>query len=379
MTMHRFLTLSVLLAFFIVTVVPAQQTLTMHPKSVLKPVYGLVGFSHDGRTLATQGGVSGAQLWDVETGSLKKVLLQNVSTNDLSFSPDWRTVATWRWDKRTVSLWDTQTEQLKSTFEQGKFNTAAFSPDGRTVATADPDNRSAHLWDAETGQLKATLDHPKPYRYASGVDGMAFTPDGKTLVTASSGIVYLWEVATAKVRMKLIDPDVRIISEIYRSLKGFSHGDTIYDLAISPDGRTLATASRDATAKLWDLESGRLKAILKHESAVGTVVFSRDSKTLATGSRDRTARLWDVSSGKLIATLPHKGSVNSIDFSADGKLVATGADNDHSVKLWDARTGELLATLDQGRYPLAFSPDGRTLATGGSRSNEVLLWDITFR
>jgi WD40 repeat protein len=377
--MHRFLTVSVLGALLIVTVAPAQQILTMHPKTVLKPERGLVGFSPDGRTLATRG-ISVAQLWDVRTGSPKKVLLPDVSTNDLSFfSPDWQTAATWRCCIKTIRLWDTQTGQLKAILEHGRFNIPpVFSPDGRTVATATLDNRSAHLWDAETGQLKATLDHPKPYRYASGVDSMAFTPDGKTLVTASSEIVYLWEVATAKVRMKLIDPDVRIISEIYRSLKGFSHGDTIYDLAISPDGRTLATASRDATAKLWDLESGKLKAILKHESALASLAFSRDGKTIATGSRDRTARLWDVSSGKVIATLPHKGTVNSLSFSVDNAVIATASDNEKWANVWRVATGEKLAELPGAGPPVVFSPIDRMLATG-SRGEEVLLWDMTFR
>jgi WD40 repeat protein len=155
----------------------------------------------------------------------------------------------------------------------------------------------------------------------------------------------------------------------------FSHASTIYRMAFSPDSRKLATGSSDTTAKLWDVETGRLEATLKHDGRVVALAFSRDSRTLATGSDDTTAKLWDVNSGQLRAELSHKGTVWSIDFSPDGKLIATAADNDHSVKVWDVATGKLLNELKDARYPAAFSPDGRTLATGGQKG-AVLLWDV---
>jgi dipeptidyl aminopeptidase/acylaminoacyl peptidase len=227
--------------------------------------------------------------------------------------------------------------------------------------------------------LLAVLTHPKPYRYASNaVDAVVFSFDGKTFITSSNRRIYLWDVATAKLRGTLIDPDVRLITEIYRSLKGFSHGDTIYDVAISPDGHTLATVSRDHTAKLWDLDSGKLKATLPHGGKVWFVVFSPDNKTLATGSDDRTARLWNASSGKLIATLPHRGTVHSLSFSADSAVISTASDNEKWVNIWRVATGELLVELPEARPPVVFSPIGRTLATA-SRGSDVLLWDIPFK
>src|SRR5712692_9168894 len=114
-------------------------------------------------------------------------------------------------------------------------------------------------------------------------------------------------------------------------------------MAMSPDGRSLATGSRDGTAKLWDVAMGELKNTLKVGWAVNVLAFSPDSKTIATGSG--RGLLWNASTGELIAELPHKGTVWSIDFSPDGKLVATGADNDHSVKVWDVATGKLLNEL----------------------------------
>ena len=355
------------------------RAVVMQPRARLtgrkRSVYALA-FSPDGHILATGGEENAARLWDAATGQTREELYVGSHAHGLTFSPDGRTVAIWAMQR--IVLCNVYSGEKTAVITEPKdiVWSFAFSPDSHSVATSSLYDLSAHLWEAETGGLRATFDHPKPYRYASGVDKVAFSPDGKTLVTTSSEIVYLWDVATAKVRMKLIDPDVRRYSETWRTLKGFSHGDTIYDLAISPDGRTIATASRDGTAKLWDLATGVLRAKLQgHDRGVIRLTFSPDGTTLATGSNDRTARLWDVATGQLKATLEHKGTVWSLSFSADSALIATASDNEKWANVWRVATGELLAELPEARAPVVFSPIGRTLATA-SRGNDVLLWDV---
>ena len=108
-----------------------------------------------------------------------------------------------------------------------------------------------------------------------------------------------------------------------------SHSALVSSVAVSHDGRFLATGSLDKTARLWDVASGTSVAMLEgHSDGVTSVAFSHDGRFLATGSRDNTARLWDVASGTSVAVVEgHSGRVSSVAFSHDGLFLATGLDD----------------------------------------------------
>jgi len=232
----------------------------------------------------------------------------------------------------------------------------AFSPDGRRLATASVDS-TARLWDPATGEHLRTLTG-----HHSTVLGVAFSPDGRRLATASvDKTARLWDPATGKHLLTLT-----------------GHDDMVGGVAFSPDGRLLATASGDKTARLWNPATGKhLRTLTGHDSAVHGVAFSPDGRLLATASDDKTARLWDPATGEHLRTLTgHDDTVWGVAFSPDGRRLAT-ASRDKTARLWDPATGEHLRTLTgyTGKVSgVAFSPDGRLLATA-SLDKTARLWN----
>jgi WD40 repeat protein/type II secretory pathway predicted ATPase ExeA len=216
--------------------------------------------------------------------------------------------------------------------------------------------------------------------HTGSVLGVAFGPDGRTLATASRDrTVRLWDVSDRDRPRQLGQP-----------LTG--HTDEVSSVAFAPDGRTLATASTDDNVRLWDVSDRDRphqlgQPLTGHTGAVNGVVFAPDGRTLATASRDQTAILWDVSERSQPRQLGqpltgHTGAVTTVVFAPDGRTMAT-ASTDSNVRLWDVSDrdrprpiGQPLTGHAHQVFDVAFAPDGRTLATA---SDDVRLWDLTDR
>jgi WD40 repeat protein len=145
-------------------------------------------------------------------------------------------------------------------------------------------------------------------------------------------------------------------SACLQTLEG--HSRPVESVAFSHDSVWLASASNDATVKIWDASSGKCLQTLKgHSGSVQSVAFSHDSVWLASASLDNTVKIWDSSSGECLQTLEgHSNSVASVAFSYDSVWLAS-ASRDKTVKIWDASSGECLQTLSIGRTLFNISID----------------------
>jgi len=198
------------------------------------------------------------------------------------------------------------------------------------------------------------------------VMSVAFSPDGKRLASASAdATVKVWDTATGQ--------------EIL-ALKG--HTGFVNSVAYSPDGKRLTSASSDKTVKVWDAATGQETLTLKgHTGSVNCVAYSPDGQRLASAGQDGTVKVWDAGTGEETLTLKgHTAKVNSVAYRPDGERLASASD-DKMVKVWDAATGQEILTL-KGHTgfvnSVAFSPDGQRLASA-SDDETVKVWDTVTR
>jgi hypothetical protein len=150
----------------------------------------------------------------------------------------------------------------------------------------------------------------------------------------------------------------------------------VSSVAFSPDGK-LVLSGGDKRLKLWNIDTGEcLRTFKGHTKKVNSVSFSHDGKFALSGSGDNTLKLWDIDTGECLRTFEgHTYEVESVTFSPDGKLALSGGDcEDDSLKLWDIDTGECLRTFE-GHTTVVFCPDGR-FALSGSKDKTLKLWQF---
>jgi tricorn protease-like protein len=144
-------------------------------------------------------------------------------------------------------------------------------------------------------------------------------------------------------------------------------------MALSPNGKTVATGSANGTTRLWDVETEKvITKWIGHTGLVSSVCWSADGERVVSGSWDGTARVWDVESGKTVLGPIKTGHrcLNSVKYSPDATKIATGGENENAIKIWDARTGKVLSTLKHSEtWSLTWTSDQKKLISGSSNGS----------
>ncbi|HTU18719.1 MAG TPA: protein kinase, partial [Gemmataceae bacterium] len=335
---------------------PAVQTIEMRAD--------FAGMSRNGRFAVgyspqKEGGL--LSLWDVARQEVKAWLQfpAGKPKGSLQVSDDGRWVATAsaRETKLYALVWNTPVPQPKEIpFAQTDQDTRALSisPDGAFLACQHGDDGLILL------DVREAL--PRPLIRSDEVLAACFSPDGRSLVYHTfSGRVTLWSVSRHQE-----------VTALGHHVKGGQH-ETI-SATFSADGNTFATACGVfRSIRIWKLSGSGEKLVLSgHDGGVPCAPFSPDGRVLASGSKDHLVKLWDITTGQLLRTLPRfESPIQSIAFSPDGRLLATGqfGPTAQPVQIWDLATRQAFALPDdelgQSAYGVAFSPDGKFFAACG--------------
>jgi WD40 repeat protein/serine/threonine protein kinase len=320
---------------------------------------------------------SRTQLWSLATGKPfgeSMPLPPNTVLGVVHFSPDGKKILTENRrfmdvpSRKLPRLWSAVTgkaigQQLGDVTD---IWSAKFSPDSKALVVWYR-NGMGQLFSATTGgpigprqsYIGKTLKGYEFYDPPVEMGENHFSPDGKTFLTLQGDKVQIWSSQTGK--------------PVARPLW---HKGRVLAVAFSPDGKTLVTGSDDQTARLWTAATGKsLGSPLRHRGAVTNVAFRADGTAVLTASLDGTARVWSASTGTALGSpLLHSDGLMSAKFSPDGMTVLTGT-LDGTGRLWSATTGKALSppVRHEGKIvDLQFSPDGQIVLTKSMKQTPAL-------
>ena len=315
-------------------------------------------FSEDDAQVITGGADGFAKVWDARSFALLRTLRADGAVVDAVFAPasgaagNGVIVSTLA---GTLQLWD----------GEGRARDCKVS-DTQRMAYVRADGRLAMVQDAGGAVLVALpgctpLARSNDARWTNGFFG-AFAPGPAPRFAFGAGS-----------QAVLVDADERGALRV-REL--FGHAAIVVSLAFSPDGRVLVSSSVDSTARAWDVETGSLIATFRgHTAQVRRAEVSFDGRLLVTAGGDGTARIWDLRTGEQLGTLEgHRNLIANAHFSSDGRSVLT-VSRDGSARIWDVAAAAALRGLPAHTAKLraaVFSPDARSALTAGDDGRVLL-------
>ncbi|MGD1808859.1 AAA-like domain-containing protein [Dapis sp. BLCC M126] len=195
--------------------------------------------------------------------------------------------------------------------------------------------------------------------HKDGVNSVCFSPDGKIIASASRDCtIKLWSSG----------------GKLLETLTG--HGSRVRDISFSSDSQIIVSGSDDETIKVWSISGQQLQTLTGHSKPITTVSFSPDSKIIVSGSDDKTIKVWSLMGEELQTLTGHTYAVRKVSFSPNGEIIASGSD-DGSIKIWgiDGRQQQSFTAHSRAVKTVCFSPDGQFLASGSS-DNTIKLWNL---
>jgi WD40 repeat protein len=331
-----------------------------------------VFFAPDSKTFAT-GGSNNAHavlLWETATGKPIEPFLGHTSpVSSVSFSTDGRTVATSSWlGDPVVRFWDPQTGRLLRSLvtpNGGGVSAVAFSPDGKTLAVCDSSGEKVRILDVGTARERHALAG-----HAARCTCMAFSPDGQRV---ASGDDFYNRTGNYEGRLCIWDAKA---GKLVRQIQGIPGA--IQRVLFTSDGRHVLAAANGV--HVYEVDTGRLVCEpFQAGSRVRGLALSPDGRLLATADDRPSCRLWELATRRQIPLRVPNGWSSDVAFAPDGRtLVFRGLTGE--VVLFHCPSGETVGTLPgdaEVDSPFVFSPDGRRLATPRYAESSVLIWDVS--
>ena len=322
-----------------------------HPDAI-----ATVTFTADGRQAATAGGDDIVRVFDLAAGHKEVSRIAIKDMQPRAFSADGRRVALLD-GKGGVVIADVATGNEVRHLPEAAGDLLALSPSGRYLASGNDRSRDAsvRVFEIESATIVATIPHPGDLLAVAVSDsGRIATGNGFTPGVSRAGLA-ISDAATANTA-RVFQP--RATTQV----SGIKHNEHVTAIALTRDGRFIATGSDDKIARVFDAEQGTEIARLTHQDVVNAVAFSPDGQWVATGSDDRTARVFEASTGVEVARVTHLDKVTAVAFSPDSRRVIS-ASHDKTARVFEAVAGAELWRVvgDDAITSAAFTADGQRL------------------